>query len=333
MERSLRSMFLAAGVLCIAWSSALTAADAVSPPEKEPLLQVHLPREVTVRDNRLDLGQISVIRGLGPVVAQVRKIGMGRLSIPGQKIVLDRTTILSRLASSGISADQVRLTGAQAVTVRRQQRTIEAEDFLSIGKEFLKKHPSASQACETQSLVQPKDYVLSQQVKDIQFVPRFAAPRARGLISIEIDVMADGAKVATRDMTFRMKYRGHQVVTTEPIAEGTVLTAQNVKIEETLLDSPESEGWRPPYGLAATHSLPANMILRQGMVEIPKPPVVVQRNETVVIRIERPGLLITATGMALQQARTGEFVKVRNTDSHRVIVCKVIGAGTVEPVL
>ena len=43
--------------------------------------------------------------------------------------------------------------------------------------------------------------------------------------------------------------------------------------------------------------------------------------------------MVTAVGMALQEGRTGECVKVRNTDSSRVIVCKVNADGTVEPVL
>jgi flagella basal body P-ring formation protein FlgA len=62
-------------------------------------------------------------------------------------------------------------------------------------------------------------------------------------------------------------------------------------------------------------------------------PVVVMRNETVVIRIQQPGLTVTAVGVALQEARAGEYVKVRNADSSRVIVCKVNADGTVEPML
>lgn len=333
MERSLRNVVLAAGVLCLACSSGAEAVETATPPADTPVLQIHLPREVTVKGNQLSLGQVTIIRGPGSVVTKARQIGMGRLSIPGQKIVLDRPTILSRLASSGISGDQVRLTGAQAVIVRRRLKIIGTDSFLEIAEDALKKHPLASKACERQLLGDPKEVVLSQQVKDVQYVPRFVPRRARGLVSMEIDIVADGKKVATRDLTFRLKYPGHQAVTAELITEGTVLTVENIKIKEAVLDSPEPEGWKPPYGLAATRSLPADTVLRRGMVEVPKPPVVVSRNETVVIRIERPGLLITAKGLALQQARTGEVVKVRNTDSQRVIMCKVIAQGTVEPVL
>ena len=68
-------------------------------------------------------------------------------------------------------------------------------------------------------------------------------------------------------------------------------------------------------------------------VTSPPSPVVVLRNEAVVIRIQRPELLVTAMGIALQEARAGECVKVRNVDSSRVVLCRVNTDGTVEPML
>jgi flagella basal body P-ring formation protein FlgA len=43
--------------------------------------------------------------------------------------------------------------------------------------------------------------------------------------------------------------------------------------------------------------------------------------------------VITAMGKALQEARAGEYLKVRNSDSQRVIMCRVKTDGTVEPML
>ena len=69
------------------------------------------------------------------------------------------------------------------------------------------------------------------------------------------------------------------------------------------------------------------------MAKTPKPPVVIERNQTVVIRIDRAGLVVTAMGKAMQQGKLGENIKVRNVDSQRVILAKVNEDGTVEPVL
>jgi len=68
------------------------------------------------------------------------------------------------------------------------------------------------------------------------------------------------------------------------------------------------------------------------MIGPARPAVVVGRNQTVVIRIERPGILVTAIGKAMQDGRVGEYIKVRNVDSQRIILAKVNEDGAVEPI-
>jgi flagella basal body P-ring formation protein FlgA len=296
-------------------------------------LQIHLPREVTVESSLLTLGQVSVVRGDAALAATAREIGMGRLSVPGQKALLDRPTILSRLASSGIPAQNVRLTGAEAVIVRRFQKTISADELIEAGKTFLNQHPPGPGICELTPTIKPKDLVVPTQVTDLQLTPRFVKSLTRGYVTVQILITGDGREIGTRDISFRLKYQNHRVMTLKDVAEGEALTAENVKIETTTGDQPEPAGWQPPYGQVAARKLPADTELRRDMLAAAAAPILVRRNDMVVIRIDRPGLLVTAVGMALQEARAGEFVKVRNADSSRIIICKVNTDGTVEPML
>jgi flagellar basal body P-ring formation protein FlgA len=299
----------------------------------EMLLQVHLPREVTVQGGLLTLDQVGIIRGEPSQVAAASRIGLGQLSMPGQKAVLDRPTILSRLASHGIPVEKVRLTGAETVAVHRFHRTIASEEFVEVGRTFLRQHPPAPLICEAIATVKPKELVLSEEVQDVQVAPRFIRSGMRGHVAVQVVVTADGKEVGTREISFRLKYQRRRAVTVREVAEGTLLTPEDVKIETVVSDHPQPPGWKPPYGLVAVRKLAEDTELRADMVSAPQAPVVVRRNETVVIRIERPGLTITALGTVLQEGRTGEYVKVRNTDSSRVIVCKVNPDGTVEPML
>jgi flagella basal body P-ring formation protein FlgA len=57
-----------------------------------------------------------------------------------------------------------------------------------------------------------------------------------------------------------------------------------------------------------------------------------ERNQTVIIRIDKPGLAVTAMGKSMQQGKLGELIKVKNIDSQRVILARVNEDGTVEPV-
>jgi flagella basal body P-ring formation protein FlgA len=300
---------------------------------RSDVVQIHLPRDVTVKSPLLSLGQVSVIRGAGPLAATASSVRLGRFSTAGQKIVLDRATILSRLASQGIPAEKVVLSGAQAVTVRRRLQTISGDECVALARSFLRQNPPASSPCDGIATAKPKDLALSGEPEDIQLLPRFAENGARGFVTVQVAVVADGQEIGSRDVPLRLRYRCRRAVASQEIAEGTVLTPENVKIEETASDRPEAPGWKPPYGLLALRALPAGTEVRGDMVDAAQASVVIRRNETVVIRVQRPGFLVTAVGLALQEARAGQYVKVRNTDSHRVIVCKVNTDGTVEPVL
>ena len=322
-------LVLTALLICSSGATAQSGPDS----HAAPSLHIHLPREVTVQGSLLTLGQISVVRGDLTLVSSASKIGLGRLSLPGQKAVLDRSTILSRLASHGIPVERVRLTGAETVAVRRYQTTITTEDFLEMGKAFIQQHLSGRMICDAIPTVRPKDVILPGQVADLQVAPGFVRKRTFGGATVRIVITADGEDVAVRDIPFRFKYRCRRAVTLKEIAEGEVLTAENVKIETVVSDRPEAAGWKPPYGLVAGRALRADTELRPGMAAAGQSAVVVRRNDTVVIRIERPGLIVSAVGTALQEARAGEFLKVRNADSNRIIVCKVNTDGTVEPMI
>ena len=104
-------------------------------------------------------------------------------------------------------------------------------------------------------------------------------------------------------------------------------------IETVESDRPEPANWKPPYGLAVTRTVPAHAEIRPDMIGTPRSSTVVRRNETVEIRLERPGLVVSAMGTALQEAHAGEVLKVRNADSNRIVMCRVRADGAVEPIL
>ncbi len=296
-------------------------------------LQVYLPREITVKDSCFRLGQVGIVRGNESLVTKACNIALGRISVPGQKIVVDRPTILSRLACSGIPTSSVILTGADKVLVKKQHRIIKISEFIEIAETFLQQNPPAASVCQFSPIRVPEAFVLPGSSEDIKLIPKLAKSDAGNQAKIQIGVLADGKEVAKREVTFRLKYHCRTAVTLAEIPEGSVLSPENVKIEATVSDYPEPSNWRPPYGLIATRRLPAKAVIRQNMVGAVAPAIVVKRNETVVIQVEKPGLVVTAVGKAMQEARAGKYIKVRNMDSQRIILCKVNEDGTVAPIM
>ena len=100
--------------------------------QADSCLKVYLPREVTIKNSNLKLGHVSIIQGSDTLVARAEQIALGRISVPGQKIVIDRPMVLSRLATNGIPASKVTLTGSEKITVKQQNQTISSSDFVSL---------------------------------------------------------------------------------------------------------------------------------------------------------------------------------------------------------
>jgi len=300
--------------------------------QKDFGLEIYLRREVTIKDDSIRLGRVGIVRGEESLVTRASEIVLGRISVPGQEVVIDRPMVLSRLVCNSIPASKVRLTGAERITVKQHQRIIKGRDFVDLASSFLMKNPPAGSICELTPVRIPKDLVVRGADKDIKLLPRLAGSGAINQARVQIAVFVGGREIAVREVTFRLKYNRRRAVTLVEFGAGAVISPENVKIENTVSNHPEPADWSPPYGLVTRRRVAANRVLYPDMVGPVEAKVVVERNQTVVIRVERPGFLVSAIGKSMQQARAGDYIKVRNVDSRRIILAKVNEDGTVEPI-
>jgi len=296
------------------------------------LLQVYLPREITVKDNVLNLGDIGIVRGQELLVAKANEISLGKFSVPGQEIIISRNMVLSRLACSEIPASKVNLTGAEKTIVKQQHKIIRTEELINLASSYLKKNSPDSSIFQFDCIRQPKDLILPGFEKEIELNPSLVKSPAKNQAKVHIDAYADGRLIGSQEVTFLLKYKCRQAVTLSELLPGTLISPSNVKIEEAISNNPEPLGWSVPYGLVARRRMPADTVIRTGMAGPAKPAVIIKRNQNVVIRIDMDGLLVTAMGKSMQDGRTGEYIKVKNIDSQRIILVKVKDNGTVEPI-
>ena len=301
--------------------------------QTDSALQIYLPREITIEGDVPNLGQVAIIRGEECLTAKAGQVTLGRISAPGQKIIIDRSIVLSRLACSGIPASEVTLAGAEKITVTQQRQIIKGDEFVEKALAFLKKNPPDASICQWNPIRAPKDLILAGISNDIKSSVSLVRSSIKNQVKVRIAVFSNDKEIGVREVTFRLKYNCRKLVVQVDIAAGAVISHENVKIEKAVSNYPEPANWAVPYGFVAKRRLPANIVIRPGMVGPVKPKVLLKRNQNVVIKVDRLGLLITATGKTLQEGEVGEYIKVRNVDSHRIILAKVNEDGTVEPVL
>jgi flagella basal body P-ring formation protein FlgA len=325
------SIFVACAVLTLSLFCQASADLTNNDLHKDAGLKIYLPREVTIKDSNLTLGRVSIIQGSESLAVKANEIPLGKISVPGQKIILDRPMILGRLACNGIPTSKVTLTGSEKITVKQQNQTISGSDFVSLAESFLEKNPADNAVCKWNPIHEPKDFVVSEGSKDIKLFPRLVQTGVKDQARVEVAVLSESKKIGARQVTFTLIHECHQVITKVDIPSGGIIGPENIKIEKIQSNDPEPVDWKPPYGLIAKRPLPAGTVLVSNMLESLEPPVILKRNQNVVIRVETPGFLVTAIGIAMQDGRAGDYIKVRNVDSQRIILARIKEDGTVEP--
>ena len=316
--------------------SALGDIQSVKTPNEDGInsgLQIYLPREITIQDSTLLLGQVGITSGLETLIKKANYVTLGRFSMPGQEIVVPRHTILSRLASNGISASNVTFMGAEEVTVKQNQQSITSENFTNLADTFLKNNISTNSISGWKPVRAAQELIITDACEDIKYSYALNKNIQGNQVSVEIAVLSGGKNIGSRSVSFRLEYDNRTSVAVTDIAAGTVITSDNVKIEKRPSNSPEPADWKSPYGLLAKRAIQANTVVRDDMVGSAESQIIIKRNQNIIIRVEKPGFSITAVGKTMQDGKVGDFIKVRNVDSQRIIIAKVNEDGSVEPVL
>ena len=88
-------------------------------------VQIHLPREITVEKNNITLGDVSVMIGDKKLSSKAKKISLGRITTGVKNLVIDRKTILGRLACSDVDISRINLTGAKKIVVSQSSVVLE----------------------------------------------------------------------------------------------------------------------------------------------------------------------------------------------------------------
>lgn len=118
-------------------------------------------------------------------------------------------------------------------------------------------------------------------------------------------------------------------VLTQPVSIGQVLSAADISMVRHDIGTISKEFFTDAnavIGQQIRRQLRAGTILNADMLNNP---IVINRGEQVVIRTQKPGLSIEVKGIALEQGRSGERIRVRNERSGTIVTGSVIAAGLV----
>ncbi|OHB61573.1 MAG: flagella basal body P-ring formation protein FlgA [Planctomycetes bacterium GWF2_42_9] len=294
-------------------------------------LIIYLPREINITTDSPSLGDVAVIQGDEILVAKANSLKLGVISPAAKHFKIEKSIILSSLACAGISSSQVTFTGADEITISRKHTVITGQQFLDKAIAYLVENPPHSSVCKYSALRTPQDLAIPDTNQNVKLIPNIT-DKTNTQVKIEVTVLAGENQIDKRDITFALQYTGKKIVAKTDLPQGTVLTPENVAVENCISTQPLPANWSIPYGSALKKSLAANSEITMNLVEDVKPQVILKRNQNVLIKIEKMGLVVTAIGKTLQDGCVGDCIKVQNLSSQRIIIVKVKQDGSVEPI-
>jgi flagellar basal body P-ring formation protein FlgA len=118
-------------------------------------------------------------------------------------------------------------------------------------------------------------------------------------------------------------------VLTRPVLKGDIVGQNDISVERRR----RSEMGRDVLssssaivGFAARRALPKGLVLREADLQRPE---AIERNATVLMRFEQPGLQLTMRGRAQQAAAVGDTIQVQNITSKKIVEAIVTGPNEV----
>jgi flagella basal body P-ring formation protein FlgA len=300
-------------------------------------IRIYLPKDKILASEVIELRQIAVVLGDEALVPLVNGVRLGQFSVHGQEIVIDRKTILSRLASSGIKSSSVAFYGAEIISVRRNEDIVAADRFVNTARDYLRRELSGEQI-ETLKLIRPvKDYPLDGANESVTLTPLMSDRRSDRTRAVMVRVMREGVELGRREVVFSVQYPCHRLVATQVLPAGTLITPENTVVEKYMSNTPSTASDSLVYGMIAKRDIPCGATITETMAEYKKSPVLIKKHQKVILKLDAGGLLVSAPGEATQDGRLGDIISVqrgsRQTRDLKIVLGEVMPDGTVKPVL
>ncbi|MEE4254021.1 MAG: flagellar basal body P-ring formation chaperone FlgA [Desulfuromusa sp.] len=173
----------------------------------------------------------------------------------------------------------------------------------------------------------PEAYQIPQGRVEHQVIP--AKVGVIGSRRLTLLTRVDGQTVSNQSVRVELEALAEIQIATSSMRRGEILNAQDTelryqdisKIREPIFDQTDVIGKRLKRSVRLGQPLQTNQI------EFPP---VIKRGDRVIIQARNEGLMLTAAGEAKQDGRTGEAIRVMNSNSRNEVLCQVVASGVVK---
>lgn len=291
-------------------------------------LSISFRAQAEIDGTEVSLGSVAEIEAAPADRTYLAGLTVARAPEPGQAANVPVKDLWAQLLKFEPRLAQVRPTGATAVEIRRTGVTVGPDRIRALLESYIAKHrdslPEARIALVDYQA--PRPFVLPVGPLETEIYP--ADPDLLHNRSFSIIFRVNGRVLRNLSVRAGLSAIGPVVAANADLPRGTIITPDDLQLVERELGDLRSPFFHPDelVGRVVTRNLRRGDVLGDNMVEIPP---AVKRGDVVSISIQRGPLALTALGVARRDGKPGESIPVRNNDSQRDVLCRVLGPGNV----
>ncbi len=290
-------------------------------------LNIQLKEQALVADTFVHLGDIAAITPDGAQARQWAERQVTYAPAPGESKIIQSASLIASLRHLS-DADTIHWSGAKNITVRRQGIEISREGIKQIIAEFLQQNLGNLPGVELRftSVRAPEKIILP--TGELKYTVTPSKPGILGSSSFSIIFRVNGKTVKNCTVRGKLEAMAEVVIAGVNMRKGTIITADQLNTARrdiSRIDKPFT-AIDNVIGMQAKRTIRAGKTINEHNVGLPP---IIKKGEPVKIIASKGLLQISTSGIAIMDGRRGQFIRVKNINSSKLIYCKVDAPGIV----
>ncbi|RZO44954.1 MAG: flagellar basal body P-ring formation protein FlgA [Proteobacteria bacterium] len=289
----------------------------------EQQIKVFLPPSSVINSDEYRLGEIAQLEGEDVLLLEkISQTVIGRSPLPGRKLTVTRSLILSRLRSQKINIKRFVFPGSESSSIQRAALKITGKDIDQVVLKHIRE-ANNNKDLKPRILAKTRDIFLPRGQVSYAITSKGKYKKDGGYRNYEVEFSIDGE--AVRIVTVRTYLKLYKEVF---IARDTI--RRNQIIEESDLLKVRKNVDRLPreyvtdkdqlIGKISKRTINPSEAIRRNTVSAPP---LVKSGDRLQIVFETPFLRLSAPGISMAKGRKGERIPVKNLDSKIVVFATV----------
>ena len=327
-EGRIRNLFH--GVLLLLFVLFLASAPVPETQAAERLV-IHLKDEVAVESNKIFLKDVADL--YGPDKPQLEKLAKIFLCVApafGETTILNRHQIGEQIEPAVGRLSMNVFAGATAVQIRLQGRQVTDDEIVSILKSFIMEStPWKESEIAVRSIGNLKGIELPPTEGSLRISSSVGITGQRKVLA-PIEILHAGKRLRSLWITAEIGIRSEVLTAAQKISSGKIITSDDVTLKYVEIADLRASYFRIPKDVLGKVSRrnvsPGDPLTRESFMD----PLLVKSGETVRLRLEREGIVLTSLVKAEQDGKLGQIIRVRNIDFSTLLRAEVTGRAEVK---